>query len=260
MGLKVAQLSIQYCSDLHLEFPKNRAYFQANPIIPTGEILVLAGDIIPFQMIPYFDWFFDQIQTQFKVVYWIAGNHEYYGSDIAERSGAFHEKIRDNIHLVNNYRLDLEACTILFTTLWSDILPQNFRHIQRGMSDYHHIKNGEHTFNPNDSTQLFKENMAFLTMALQDIKHIKNQIVVTHHVPTFKNYPPKFKNSSLNNAFATELAPLILDHPITYWIYGHSHCNVPDFKIGNTILTNNQLGYVGQFEHLDFRKNATLEI
>ena len=256
----MAKLSLQYCSDLHLEFPKNRAYIQANPIIPKGEILILAGDIIPFQMIAHFDWFFDQLQARFKAVYWIAGNHEYYGSDISIRSGAFHEKIRKNIHLVNNHRLDLDDCTLLFTTLWSEILPQYFIPIHRGMSDYHYIKIGERTFNPDDSTRLFQDNVNFLKSELKEMTQIENQIVVTHHIPTFKNYPEKFRNSELNHAFATELAPLILDHSIRYWIYGHSHCNVPDFKIGNTILTNNQLGYVGQFEHLDYRKNAIIQL
>ena len=41
-------MKIQYCSDLHLEFPVNKEYFITNPIKPEGEILLLAGDIIPF--------------------------------------------------------------------------------------------------------------------------------------------------------------------------------------------------------------------
>lgn len=39
---------IQYCSDLHLEFPVNKKYLNANPVKPEGEILLLGGDIIPF--------------------------------------------------------------------------------------------------------------------------------------------------------------------------------------------------------------------
>lgn len=256
----MTQLTLQYCSDLHLEFPENRDHYKTNAIIPTGQILILAGDILPFSRIQHFDWFFDRIQNQFEAVYWIAGNHEYYGSDIKLRSGIHHEKIRENIHLVNNYKLDLDNCQILFTTLWSEILPQNYLYIQRGMSDYHHIKNGNRAFSPNDSSDLFKQNMLFLETEMQTLGEDQKRIIVSHHVPTYKNYPEKFKNSPLNDAFATELAPFILDNNIDYWIYGHSHCNVNDFKIGKTILTNNQLGYVGQMEHADYRKDATLII
>jgi hypothetical protein len=41
-------MKIQFCSDLHLEFPINKKYLKANPIKPEGEIPLLAGDIIPF--------------------------------------------------------------------------------------------------------------------------------------------------------------------------------------------------------------------
>lgn len=41
-------MKIQYCSDLHLEFKQNSEYIKANPLEPVGEILLLAGDIVPF--------------------------------------------------------------------------------------------------------------------------------------------------------------------------------------------------------------------
>ena len=39
-------MKIQYCSDLHLEFPMNKKHLKANPIKPEGEILLLADDIV----------------------------------------------------------------------------------------------------------------------------------------------------------------------------------------------------------------------
>jgi hypothetical protein len=47
---------------------------------------------------------------------------------------------------------------------------------------------------------------------------------------------------------------------IRNWIFGHSHEVVPDFMIGKTTLTTNQLGYVEHGEHGSFVHNKLLSL
>ncbi|HET8854933.1 MAG TPA: metallophosphoesterase, partial [Salinimicrobium sp.] len=95
-------MTIQYASDLHLEFHRNEEFLKQNPIKPVGDILVMAGDIVPFSKIRNFDYFFDSLSANFEMVYWIPGNHEYYHSELTERFESLYENIRNNVVLLNN--------------------------------------------------------------------------------------------------------------------------------------------------------------
>lgn len=94
-------MKIQYCSDLHLEFPDNKYLLQNAPLIPEGEILLLAGDIFPFSLLNKPCYFLDWAADNFEKVYWIPGNHEYYRFDIFDKNFVLNEKMRSNLFLVN---------------------------------------------------------------------------------------------------------------------------------------------------------------
>ena len=132
---------IQYCSDLHLEFPENDKYVTKNLIKPVGDILILAGDLVTFSTMSKRQHFFDYIADNFEVTYWIPGNHEYYGSDISERSGTFQEKIRNNIFLVNNSDFVYGNTRFIFSTLWSAISEMNKINVENAISDFKFICN-----------------------------------------------------------------------------------------------------------------------
>jgi predicted phosphohydrolase len=250
---------IQYASDLHLEFPENKEFLKKYPIQPMGEVLLLAGDIVPFVVIDKHIDFFSYISDHFENTYWIPGNHEYYHSDLTGRCGSFHEKIIDNVHLVNNMVLEIENVDFVFSSLWSKISPVHQLQIERSISDFHVIKFDGSRFHAEQFNQLHTESLMFLKQALNH-NFTTKKVVVTHHVPTFLNYPEKYRGDALNEAFAVELYDFIEDSVADYWIYGHSHCNTSDFKIGSTQLLTNQLGYVkyGEQKLFDTKKFINL--
>ncbi len=252
-------MTIQYCSDLHLEFPKNKRFLNENPIVPSGDILILAGDIVPFSLMKKHEDFFSFCADNFKETYWIPGNHEYYGFDIAQKCGTFHEKIKPNVHLLNNKSIELAHIQLIFSTLWSKINPANQWQIERGMNDFHVMKNGKLRFTADRFNELHQESMQFLNESLLD-NELEKRVVVTHHVPTLQHYQQQYKGSVLNDAFAVELTDFIEVHQPDYWIYGHHHQNTLEFKIKNTTLLTNQLGYVEMNENLGFDSAKTIKI
>ncbi len=252
-------MKIQYCSDLHLEFPENKKYILENPIKPKAEILVLAGDIVPFTVLDQHQDFFDYVSENFKYTFWIPGNHEYYYSDINDRTGSFEEKIRENVFLLNNIVKEIDGVRFIFSTLWSRLSPERQFLIQQSLSDFRVIKYDNRLFNTDDYNSLHSDNVQFLKDTLKKSEQIVS-VVVTHHVPVFENYPEQYKDSKINEAFATDLSNLIIDDTIDYWIYGHHHCNILDFNIGNAKLVTNQLGYIRYNENTGYKDDAVVEV
>ena len=252
-------MKIQYCSDLHLEFAANSKFLKKHPIVPKGEILILAGDIVPFIEIDLYQDFFDYLADNFTCTYWLPGNHEYYYFDAANRSGKLHEKIRSNVFLVNNEVIQLDGISIICSTLWSMISPQYFLPVQKRMSDFHTIKYNGQAFTAENFNQLHLDCKHFLINALSNDQGNKT-IVATHHVPSFLNYPTKYKGDILSEAFAVELHDFIEAANIDYWIYGHHHFNTPTFDIGKTKMLTNQLGYIKYKENMHFNGEAIIEI
>jgi predicted phosphohydrolase len=252
-------MKIQYCSDLHLEFQENKKYLKHFPLKPEGEILLLAGDIALFKTIKEYDAFFNFCADNFENTYWIPGNHEYYHYDLTDVKTPLHEKIRENVVLLNNQIIAHKNVELVFSTLWSHIPPQLEWVVQKNVNDFYQIKNNGKQLTATDFNGLHKSDYDFLNTVLAKPTD-KQRIVVTHHVPTLMNYPEKYRHSEINSAFATELFNFIESSDAAYWIYGHHHCNIPAFKIGNTTMLTNQLGYVHQNEHQLFNRAAIIEI
>lgn len=251
-------MKVQYASDLHLEFESNRDFLKANPLQPVGDILILAGDICLLNSLGQHHRFFDYVSSNWKYCYWVPGNHEYYYANVADYSDSFCEAIRNNVYLVNNYSVIHDEITFIFSTLWSYVSQLNEKILSSNVSDFHVIQYQNRRLTVADFNRLHHKAVAFMEEAF--INSPGKTIVTTHHVPTLKNYPPEYLNSAINNAFVSDLDELILSSNAKFWIYGHHHCNIPPFNIGNTSLVTNQLGYVKHGEQKGFYTAAVLPV
>lgn len=201
-------LSISIASDLHLEhyvsaseIPKFNEIIEPNP----DNILLLLGDIgNPFQH-SYSD-FVKWCSKNFKKVLVIAGNHEYYGSNIKDTNKQI-EKVCEKYNAVflNNSVYKYKDYIIAGTTLWSYIPEDKYSLIKSCINDYNRIEN----FTPKDSVDLFHENISFIEKVIKDNKECKI-IIATHHTPLLLNTSaPCYDNSSHNCAFSSDLGEYV---------------------------------------------------
>ena len=250
-------MRIQYCSGLHLEFLENRRWLAANPLIPSAEVLVVAGDC--FYLGDDYDsyHFIRRVADEFEAVYILPGNHEYYGGyDVATALQATFEAIKENVFLVNNTSIEAQGVRLIFSTMWS-LINKNIREIIRSLTDFRQIKYEGEPFTVNHFNALHENAFQFLK---KEVAKEGKKLVVTHHLPSNECNIDQFKGSVLNPAFCVEKTWFVAASDASAWIYGHSHRNVPDFEINGTRMLTNQLGYVGCREHLTFRRDEVVSV
>jgi predicted phosphohydrolase len=255
-------MNFQFASDLHLEFAQNKKLLSKKPILPVQENLIIAGDLMPLSAMDQHQDFLNFLSDHFKMTYWLPGNHEYYGSDLATMPSNFEQSIRPNILLLNNIKKEIPdpegSIELIFSTLWSHIPPHITEIVAKRVQDFSQIQWKGSKMTPQVYNQLHQEAIAFLEMALGANTHRK--MVISHHLPSFLNYPKKHQNDPINACFASNLDDFIQKTAPNAWIYGHHHANIPPFLIGKTTLYTNQLGYVKLKEAVGFNRNANITL
>lgn len=253
-------MKIQYASDLHLEFRDNSRFLKEQPLQPSADVLVLAGDIghlgaENYTQHPFWDW----VSENYKACYVVPGNHEFYkGYDLSLIKDGFWQDIRPNVHSTYNQVVRLGDVDLILTTLWAKISVENAYITECSVPDFRYsLLNGK-VITFSEFNHLHQTSRAFIEEAVAE-STAKHLVVATHHLPTFELMAPEFKGSPINGAFTVEMGDFIASSRINYWIYGHSHRNI-DKVVGSTRCVCNQLGYVHRGEHATFRGDAVIEI
>jgi predicted phosphodiesterase len=252
-------MRLRYISDLHLEFirPQNIQQFLKKITPGPSEVAILAGDIgNPRQ--PNYDLFMKYMSTNFKKTFVIAGNHEYYCTDVPytiDQTDMFLKNYfqqYDNISFLNNSVENYEGKCFIGTTLWSKITRRDY-----AINDVDYIPG----LDRKKYNQLNLQCIDFLDISLRNPDNTEC-IVMTHHLPSLSLIDPKYKTSKLshyNEWFYCDLDDTILQHnaKIKCWVYGHTH--TPNkTNIGKTIMACNPIGYPDENDDPDF--DAIIEI
>lgn len=238
---------IRYCSDLHLEGFQHTASAQETRFLPHDlrdpeAILVLAGDIC--SKMDMLVEFLATVESRFRKVIYVPGNHEYYGSEMCAWNREFRNTARTKLSNVYSAAGTVEYCRIddvdfIFGTLWADG-GKSYReemNVATAIADFRYIRFDDRNFKVSDMQALHRYQRSDIEHLLD--RDLNKTVVVTHHLPSYRLCHPRF-GLEHNGGFASDS-----DHVLNlanYWIHGHTHDSI-DVTLGNTRVVANPAGY-----------------
>jgi hypothetical protein len=262
---------LQYASDIHLEFHDRNRTGEISCemfIKPVADYLALCGDI-GFPEHPSTLTFLSWCSRNFKEVYWLPGNHEFYNGGLENKS-TYPEKIAlcericngfRNVHFMNKkvrqvpgWNLRIAGCT-----MWTKIDEEQDKMVLFGMNDVRQIYVEENkNAMPEDFRRWHTEDKAWLTEEISRAALAQESIIVlTHHLPSYKLVHPKYEGHPLNFCFATDLEQMMVP-PVRGWLCGHSHTGT-EVTIGDVKCALNPFGYPGE-PSTSYSREKVLEI
>ncbi len=233
-------------SDLHLECHADYGKSVISNLSKDVDIAVVPGDLANSR---YLKKSIISLCSEFPHVVFVSGNHSYYHStsfDQVDHMLDYLENKLCNFTWLNDKRVMIEGLNFIGATLWfpRSIIANNNKHL---LNDFSYIKDCDPiAYERHEKTvDFFNNNME------------KGDIMVTHHMPSYKCVNDKYKNSSLNCYFACDLDELIKDKKPSMAFCGHTHLGF-DFMLYKTRMMCNPLGYYDENPY--FNDSFTIEV
>lgn len=253
-------MRIALFSDLHLsvqglEHPR-----------PEVDVVVLAGDLgRPAAAMAW-------ARQYEQPTLFVAGNHEFYGSDLQTTYALLREHAQGStVRVLENNAWVHQGVRFLGCTLWSDHRlyespEQKAAGLEQAMSfnrDFTRIRltaDFDQLLSPAACQMLFDQSVAWLEEQFAQ-PHDGPTVVVTHFAPARGSIHPRFAGSPLNACFVSDLQERILRWQPQLWLHGHTHDSF-DYRVGATRVVANPRGYApkGEIENKAFDPQLVLEV
>lgn len=266
-GVRVEQLRmtrLRIMSDLHLEFGP----IDLEPM--NEDVLVLAGDIGVYT--DGATWAADYAARTRTPVVMIPGNHEFYrnhrhpdhtvSSTIAAiRRIAAREPL---LTFLNDDVATVSGVTFVGATLWTDFeldgdAVSAMLLARRLMNDYHVIHGDGGRLVPSRTMQDHEWSVGLLRERLPRRYREGPVVVVTHHLPSRRSIPARYREDLVNAAYASNLDDLVAASEAALWVHGHTHDSF-DYRIEDTRVLCNPRGYHPRDLNPAFNPNLVVEV
>lgn len=253
-------MKILLLSDLHLSM---------HPLVlpqVQADVVVLAGDLgRPAAALAWAGQFA-------QPTLFVAGNHEFYGSDLSTAMAQLREGARGTrVCVLECDERHIDGVRFLGCTLWSDHR-LNLDPVERELGlqqalasvrDFSRIgvaPGRDERFTPALSRQLFDQSVAWLDARFAQV-FPGPTVVVTHFAPARGSIHARFAGSPLNACFVSDLEDRIQGWRPQLWLHGHTHDSF-DYSIGRTRVVANPRGYApgGVVENPRFDPSLVIEL
>ena len=249
-------MRLHILSDLHLG-----VRYMSPPAVE-ADVTILAGDICrpPAAAMTW-------AATLGRPVLYVPGNHEFYGGSIPEVRQSLARNAGDyGIQLLDQDTRVIGGVRFVGATLWTDFALFGAERKDLAMDasakfmrDFKVIRNADGSvLTPADSCALFAEQYAWLASVLET-RFDGPTVVVTHHAPTPHSVHPRFADSLVSAAFASDCTALM--GRAVLWVHGHTHDSF-DYTVNGTRVVCNPRGYCpeGVVENPQFNPNLCLAV
>ena len=234
-----------------------------------ADALLLAGDIGDDGNLGAIEVARDYV-AQGLPVYYVAGNHEFYGTRIAdERIRLKAECAKAGVTVLDDEVVVINGVRIIGATLWTDFCLDGegvvFRTkwaARQQIADFTWIFEGPNIcLKPDTTVEWHKASLRFIEATLA-VPFDGPTIVMTHHGCHPLATAERFRGNMVNGAFISNLSKT-LRKGVTVWCHGHVHDDF-DFEVYGARVIVNPRGYAKRIlqadgTYLERRENESFD-